>query len=425
MTHTDFLAELAWRGLLFQHTEGAGEWLQRQRVSAYCGFDPTAPSLHVGNLVPIMGLVHLQRAGHRPIALVGGGTGMIGDPSGKATERPLALPETIARNAESLRNQLERFLDFSGPHGARMLDNAEWLTRLTAIEFMRDVGKHFSVNVMLAKESVRARMDSGISYTEFSYMLLQAYDFLELHRREGVSMQIGGSDQWGNIVSGIELIRRAAGGTAHGVTLPLVTTASGTKFGKTEAGAVWLDATLTSPYRFYQFWINAEDRDVGKYLRYFTLLAPDEITELEGAMTEHPERRTAARALARDVTRRVHGAEPADTAEEVSHLLFGGGDPGTLSPGALTALAGEVPFAELPAPDDGQIDTIETFVRALPQSIGSKGAARRLLEQGGLSVNGARLAAGDRTISLDRLLPGRHLLLRKGAREWAVVRIAS
>lgn len=254
-------------------------------------------------------------------------------------------------------------------------------------------------------------------------MLLQAYDFLELHRREQVTMQIGGSDQWGNIVSGIELIRRTTGDTAHGVTLPLVTTASGTKFGKTEAGAVWLDAQLTSPYRFYQFWVNAEDRDVGKYLRYFTLLPPDEIEQLERASAEHPERRTAARALAREVTERVHGSAAAAAAEEVSHILFGGGDPGTLSAAALGTLAGEVPFAELPAPDDGQIDTIDTFVRALPQSIASKGAARRLLEQGGLSVNGVKLTAGDRTISLDRLLPGGHLLLRKGAREWAVVRV--
>ncbi len=419
----DFLDELAWRGLLHQQTEGLADWLRRQRVSAYCGFDPTAASLHVGNLVPVMGLVHLQRAGHRPIALVGGGTGLIGDPSGKSSERPLSSTETIAENARALHSQLERFLDFSGPRGAQMLDNAEWLTKLTAIEFMRDVGKHFSVNVMLGKESVRGRLEEGISYTEFSYMLLQAYDFLELHRREGVTLQIGGSDQWGNIVSGTHLIRRVAGGTAHGATLPLVTTSAGIKFGKTEAGAVWLDASLTSPYRFYQFWINADDRDAGRYLRYFTLLSREEIEQLEAALAEHPEQREAQRMLARDVTARVHGAEAAQVAEAVSQLLFGKGDPTALSSEALVALAAEVPFAELLAPDERVLDTLELFTVAFPASIASKGAARRLLEQGGLSVNGVRLAATDKVVGLDRLLAGEYALLRKGARDWAVVRV--
>ena len=422
-TPPNFLDELAWRGMLHQHTDGAREWLSGQPVSAYCGFDPTAPSLHVGNLVPVMGLLHLQRAGHRPIALVGGGTGLIGDPSGKKNERPLASAETIAGNAEAIRGQLERFLDFTGPRGARMLNNAEWLASLGAIEFMRDVGKHFSINVMLAKESVRARLEEGISYTEFSYMLLQAYDFLELHRREGVTMQIGGSDQWGNIVSGIELLRRAAGASAHGVTLPLLTTAAGTKFGKTEAGAVWLDARLTSPYRFYQFWINADDRDTGRYLRIFSLMPQADIEALEASASAQPERREAQRVLASEVTVRVHGEAAARTAEEVSALLFGKADPAALSLDALHALAGEVPFAEVPAPDDGAIDTLELFTRALPTAVASRGAARRLLEQGGLSINGARLAGGDRSIAMERLLPGAHLLLRKGAREWAVVRV--
>jgi tyrosyl-tRNA synthetase len=421
---TDFLDELAWRGLLHQHTEGAAEWLSHRVVSAYCGFDPTAASLHVGSLVPVMGLLHLQRAGHRPIALIGGGTGLIGDPSGKSSERPLASAETIAGNARALHAQLERFLDFTGAQAARMLDNAEWLTKLSAIEFMRDVGKHFSVNVMLGRESVRGRMEAGISYTEFSYMLLQAYDFLELHRREGVTFQIGGSDQWGNIVSGTDLIRRVAGGTAHGATMPLVTTSAGTKFGKTEAGAIWLDASLTSPYRFYQFWINVDDRDVGRYLRYFTLLRREEIEQLESESSRHPEAREAQRILAREVTSRVHGANAVQTAEEVSQLLFGKSEPAALSSHALAALAGEVPFVELPAPDGGDLDTLEMFSRALPDSITSRGAARRLLEQGGLSVNGARLEAADRTIALDRLLGGGYLLLRKGARDWAVVRVA-
>jgi tyrosyl-tRNA synthetase len=420
----DFLDELAWRGLLHQHTEGLAEWLSQRVVSAYCGFDPTAASLHVGSLVPVMGLMHLQRAGHRPIALVGGGTGLIGDPSGKSSERPLASVEAIAANARALHAQLERFLDFSGRQGARMLDNAEWLTKLSAIEFMRDVGKHFSVNVMLSRESVRGRMEAGISYTEFSYMLLQAYDFLELHRREGVTLQIGGSDQWGNIVSGTDLIRRVAGGTAHGATMPLVTTSAGAKFGKTESGAIWLDASLTSPYRFYQFWINVDDRDVGRYLRYFTLLPRDEIEQLESASASHPEAREAQRMLAREVTGRVHGAEAVQAAEQVSQLLFGTSDPTLMSSTALAALAGEVPFVELPAPEGGELDTLELFSRALPDAIASRGAARRLLEQGGLSVNGARLGAADKTIALDRLLGDRYLLLRKGARDWAVARVA-
>jgi tyrosyl-tRNA synthetase len=370
-----------------------------------------------------MGLMHLQRCGHRPIILVGGGTGLIGDPSGKSTERPMISPDVIAQNAAAMHEQLERFLDFGGARGAKMLNNAEWLTKLGAIEFMRDVGKHFSLNVMLAKDSVRGRMESGISYTEFSYMLLQAYDFLELNRREGVTMQVGGSDQWGNIVSGIELLRRSAGQTAHGATFPLLTTAAGTKLGKTEAGAVWLDPNLTSPYQFYQFWINTDDRDIGRNLRFFTLLTREDIERLESATAEQPEQRAAQRVLAREVTVRVHGTDAAHAAEEVSALLFGKSDPAGLSRSALDALAREVPFAELPAPDNGSLDTLELFTRALPAAVASRGAARRLLEQGGLSVNGVRLGADDKIVAVDRVLPGGHLLLRKGARDWAVVRV--
>ncbi|HMF87626.1 MAG TPA: tyrosine--tRNA ligase, partial [Gemmatimonadaceae bacterium] len=275
------LGELSWRGMVYQHTDGLPDALATGQLSAYAGFDPTASSLHIGNLVPVMGLAHLQRAGHRPIALVGGGTGLIGDPSGKASERQLASVEDIEKNARSIEKQLERFLDFTGPKAARMRDNAEWLRPLKAVEFMRDVGKHFTVNYMLAKDSVQSRLEGGISFTEFSYMLLQAYDFLELSRRDGVTLQIGGSDQWGNITAGLELIRRVAGKTAHALTMPLVTTASGSKFGKTEQGAVWLDPAQTSPYRFYQYWINVDDRDAGKYLRLFTLLSRQEIEALE------------------------------------------------------------------------------------------------------------------------------------------------
>ena len=279
---------------------------------------------------------------------MGGGTGLIGDPSGKASERQLASVEDIEKNARSIGKQLERFLDFTGPTAARMRDNAEWLRPLKAVEFMRDVGKHFTVNYMLAKDSVQSRIEGGISFTEFSYMLLQAYDFLELSRREGVTLQIGGSDQWGNITAGLELIRRVDGKTAHALTLPLVTTASGSKFGKTEQGAVWLDAAQTSPYKFYQYWINVDDRDAGKYLRLFTLLPRQEIEGLEKQIASAPEKREAQQALARAMTAQVHGDEAARVAEEVSRVLFGKADPTSLAEPVLRALSEEVPFAEAP-----------------------------------------------------------------------------
>ena len=416
------LEELKWRGLLYQQTETLGAALGAGVVTAYCGFDPTAPSLHVGNLVPVMALAHLQRHGHRPVALVGGGTGMIGDPSGKSAERLLNTPEVVRANSEAIREQLSRFLDFTpGPKGALMRDNAEWLLPLKAVEFMRDVGKHFSINYMLQKDSVKSRLDIGISYTEFSYMLLQAYDYLQLHRREGCALQIGGSDQWGNITAGIELIRKVDAHEAHALTLPLVTTASGTKFGKTESGAVYLDAKVTSPYRFYQYWVNADDRDAGRFLRFFTLMPRGEIEALDKAIAAHPEKREAQQALAREVTERVHGAEAVRAAAEVSALLFGKGDAASLSPAALAALAAEVPFVEIAAPTEGSFDALDLFVSA--QLAPSKGAARRLLEQGGLSVNGRKLRAEERSIGADKMLAGRHLLLKKGARDYALVRV--
>ncbi|HEX5410182.1 MAG TPA: tyrosine--tRNA ligase [Gemmatimonadaceae bacterium] len=418
---TSVLDELAWRGLVYQHTDGLAERLGTGPIAAYCGFDPTAPSLHVGNLVPVMGLAHLQRHGHRPIALVGGGTGLIGDPSGKSAERQLHAREIVEANARAIRAQLEHFLDFTGANAAIMPDNAEWLLSLGAVDFMRDVGKHFTVNYMMQKESVKARMDAGISYTEFSYMLLQAYDYLELHRRHGATLQIGGSDQWGNITAGIELIRRVAGAESHALTLPLVTTAAGAKFGKTEAGAVYLDPARTSPYRMYQFWINTDDRDVGKYLRYFTLLARADIDALDQAVREHPERREAQQALARDMTSRVHGADAARAAEEVSTLLFGKRDPRELSAAALEALMREVPCVEVAMPESGAFDTLDLFVSGGLAT--SRGAARRLLEQGGLSVNGNRLGTDARAVAATGALGGRYLLLRKGAKEYCLVKI--
>jgi tyrosyl-tRNA synthetase len=410
------LEELSWRGMVYQHTDGLRDALATKSVSAYAGFDPTASSLHVGHLVPVMGLAHLQRSGHRPIALVGGGTGMIGDPSGKTAERQLLSAEEIESNADSIGKQLERFLDFSGARSALMRDNAAWLRPLKAVDFMRDVGKHFTVNYMLAKDSVQSRIEGGISFTEFSYMLLQAYDFLELNRREGVTLQIGGSDQWGNITAGLELIRRVTGETAHALTMPLVTTASGSKFGKTEAGAVWLDSARTSPYKFYQYWINVDDRDVGKYLRLFTLMPRQEIEALERLVETAPEKREAQQALARDLTGRVHGDDAARVAEEVSRVLFGKADPATLSETVLRALSEEVPFTES-AMVPGLSDALVGLKLAA-----SKSAARRLIEQGGVYVNGERATADTDLASATPLRGGYHLL-RKGAREYGLVRI--
>ena len=409
------LEELSWRGMVYQHTDGLPEALATGQLSAYAGFDPTASSLHVGSLVPVMGLAHLQRAGHRPIALVGGGTGMIGDPSGKAAERQLVSVEEIEKNSRALEKQLRRFLDFEGKNAAQMRDNAEWLRPLKAIEFMRDVGKHFTVNYMLAKDSVQSRIEGGISFTEFSYMLLQAYDFLELSRREGVTLQIGGSDQWGNITAGLELIRRVEGKTAHALTMPLVTTASGSKFGKTEEGAVWLDPARTSPYKFYQYWINVDDRDAGKYLRLFTLLPRQEIEALEKLIASAPEKREAQQALAREVTARVHGDEAARVAEEVSRVLFGMADPTSLTEPVLLALSEEVPFAEAPE-TPGLLDALVTLKLAA-----SKSAARRLVEQGGVTLNGQR-AGADTDLASTKPLAGGYHLVRKGARDYGLIR---
>ena len=371
--------------------------------------------MHVGNLIPVMGLMHLQRAGHRPFVVVGGGTGMIGDPSGKTVERQLNTPEIVAENTQALRGQLEKFLDFTGSNAAEMRDNADWLTKLGAIDFMRDVGKHFTVNYMLAKDSVQSRIEGGISFTEFSYMLLQAYDFRELFRRDGVTLQVGGSDQWGNITAGLELIRRTDGGEAHAMTFPLVTNSTGTKFGKTESGSVWLDPARTSPYKFYQYWVNVDDRDAGRYLRFFTLLSREEIESLEKEIADRPQDRSAQQTLARDVTTRVHGTEAAKIAEEMSRILFARGDASTLSPDALRAMSEEIPFAEM-ASFTSAVDALVELKLAA-----SKGAARRLVEQGAVSINGRKIAgvndgAGDP-------LAGSYFLIKKGARDFGLIRI--
>jgi tyrosyl-tRNA synthetase len=429
MSPRQLLDELRWRGMVHQHTDGLSDALARSMVSGYVGFDPSASSLHVGHLLPVMGLVHLQRHGHRPVFLAGGGTGMIGDPSGKSAERPLLSADEIAANTKHIRAQLERFVDTSGRNGALLRDNAEWLAPLKAIEFMRDVGKHFTVNYMMQKESVKSRLEGGLSYTEFSYMLLQAYDFLQLYRREGVTLQLGGSDQWGNITAGIELIRRTEGGDAHALTFPLLTTAAGTKFGKSEGGtSVWLDPDRTSPYAFYQFWINVDDRDVGQMVRFFTLLDRADIEGLDRATSERPGAREAQRTLAREVTARVHGDSALHAAEEVSQLLFGKGDPRALSSEALTLLEREIPTFDVEGAK--AIDTQDVINAVSGDGSGngtalfkSRSEARRALEQGGVYLNGERLPSERSPIPADRLLHGRYLLVRKGARSYALVRV--
>jgi tyrosyl-tRNA synthetase len=416
------LDELAWRGLLHQHTDGLAAHLAAGPVTAYCGFDPTAPSLHVGNLVPVMGLVHLQRAGHRPIALVGGGTGMIGDPSGKSAERSLLTLDVVEANARGIANQLARFLDFEGASAARMANNADWLGPLGLLDFLRTTGKHFTVNYMLAKDSVKSRLEGGISYTEFTYMLLQAHDYAELHRQHGVTLQVGGSDQWGNMTAGLELLRRSRGADAHVLTFPLVTTAGGQKFGKSEAGAVYLDPARTSPYRFFQFWLAADDRDVGRWLRFFTLRARDEIMALDEATAARPEAREAQRALAADMTTRVHGAEVLRTVDAISRVLFGKGDPYELSAETLAAMAAEVPFAEVDAPADGSgVDALDLVLTT--GLVKSRGEAKRLVEQGGVAVNGRKVGLSDRVLTSATWLAGRYLLVKKGSRDWGLVRV--
>ncbi|HZU65822.1 MAG TPA: tyrosine--tRNA ligase [Ktedonobacteraceae bacterium] len=416
--------ELQWRGMLYEATEGLQEALATRKVTAYIGFDPTAASLHVGSLLPIMGLVRLQRYGHTPIALVGGGTGMIGDPSGKTLERQLLSKEQIEYNIAGIREQLSHFLDFDARENpAMLLNNADWLAPLRLIDFLRDTGKHFTVNYMLAKESVKRRYEQGdgISFTEFSYMLLQAYDFLTLYDRYHCTVQMGGSDQWGNIVAGIELIRKLREDRAYGGVFPLVTSSGGVKFGKTEAGTIWLDPYLTSPFRFYQFWINTDDRDVITYLKYFTMLNREEIAELETATLVAPEKREAQRRLAQEVTRMVHGEANLRKAIQASQVLFGG---------AITDLSGEDVldiFAEVPSTEmsralfEGEGMPLVDVVVACGFA-SSKGAARRMIEQGGIYVNNSRVTEARAMISLSDFIEGQYLVMRKGAREYHLIR---
>jgi tyrosyl-tRNA synthetase len=421
-----FLAELEWRGLLHQRTAGAeldAHLAQPGRV-AYCGFDPTADSLTIGNLVPIMLLAHWQRAGHAPIALVGGGTGLIGDPSERDAERPLLSRDEVAANVAGQRRIFERVLDFerARPNAARLLDNADWLCELRFIDVLRDVGKHFSVNAMIHREAVRARLedrDQGISYTEFSYAVLQAYDFLELHRRHGCTVQVSGSDQYGNVVAGIDLIHRTLGGgaEAYGVTAPLVTRSDGKKYSKSEGTAVWLTAERTSPYAFYQHWLNVSDADALRFLKVYTLMEREAIDELSAAQAAAPEERPAQRALAADVTERLHGADESRRARLASEAVFGSGDVRALDAATLAQVVADLPHSKEDRAALGGEGL--ALVELLPRTTlaASKREAREFLRSGAVWVNGRRAGEADRLAQAD-LLHGGTILLRRGKKAW-------
>jgi tyrosyl-tRNA synthetase len=422
-TVTDVWEDLSWREMLYQSTEKElGEKLRAERFTTYAGFDPTADSLHVGNLVPLISLARFQRAGHRPIVLAGGATGLIGDPSGKADERSLVSREQIARNVAGIRSQLERFVDFSpGETSAILVDNASWLDGFNLLDFLRDIGKHFTINEMISKESVRARMEHGISYTEFSYMLLQGYDFLHLFRQYGCRLQIGGSDQWGNILAGIELVRRIEQGSAYGLTFPLVTNADGQKFGKTAAGTnCWLDPGRTSPYRFYQFFIQVDDRDVIRYLKYFTFLHQSEIENLAERLSEAPEKRDAQRALARSLTEMVHGKDETDRAEAASQVLFGG-ELSTLDERTLLEVFEEAPAFELSRTWlTEQKPLVDALVETKIES--SKAATRQSIQGGGIYLNNVRVNDVKERLGVNWLLHGKYLVVRRGKRNYYLIR---
>ena len=410
--------------MLYDASEGLEEAVATHSITGYIGFDPTASSLHVGSLLPIMGLVHLQQHGHTPIALVGGGTGMIGDPSGKTQERQLLSKEQIEYNVEGIRAQLSLFLDFEvKTNRAMLINNAVWLAPMPLVDFLRDVGKHFTVNYMLAKESVKRRYEEGdgISFTEFSFMLLQAYDFLVLHERYGCTLQLGGSDQWGNIVAGTELIRKMRAAKAYGLVFPLVTTSTGIKFGKTEAGSVWLDPKLTSPYRFYQFWINTDDSDVIKYLKYFTLLDQKAIAELQQTVVVAPEKREAQKRLAEEETRMVHGESNLRKAIQASRVLFGG-EIENLSASDVQDIFAEVPSSELPVDIFSGEGIALVDLVMIAGFASSKGAARRLIGEGGIYINNRRVTDVQATIDLSTFIDGQFLVLRKGARQYHLIK---
>ena len=419
---SDILDELEWRGLIAQSTDrdAIGAALAAGPVTYYCGFDPTAPSLHHGHLVQLILLRHLQRAGHRAIALVGGATGLIGDPR-MSGERTLNDREVVSEWTQRLRAQIERLLDFEGDNAAQMVNNLDWTDGLSAIDFLREVGKHYRLGTMLAKDTVARRLasDEGISFTEFSYQILQGMDFLELYRRHGCTLQTGGNDQWGNLLSGVELVRKTEGATVHALTTPLITKADGTKFGKSEGGAVWLAPDMMSPYAFYQFWLNTEDADVERFLKIFTFRSREEIAELAAAVAERPQAREGQRVLAQDVTTLVHGAEATERVERASRALFGRGDLHELDPETLTHAVAELPRGEGVAGESNVVDLLVSTGLAAGRS-----AARRTIADGGAYLNNVKVTDEDHVVTSEDLLAGRWVLLRRGRRNLAVAEVA-
>lgn len=425
---TTVFEEFKWRGLVYDHTDGVPDVLAQEKVTVYNGFDPTADSLHIGNLVPMMGLARLQRYGHTPIVIAGGGTGMIGDPSGKSSERQLLTIEEIEANVAAQKVQLAYLLDFEAKNNpAQIINNADWLTEISMMEMLRDTGKHFTVNYMMAKDSVKSRLEreDGISFTEFSYMILQAYDFLHLFDHHNCTMQAGGSDQWGNITAGVELIRRKRGIKAYGLVYPLITNADGSKFGKTASGTnIWLDPKRTSPYRFYQYWLNANDADAINYLKYFTWLTQAEIKTLENALFEQPHLREAQRRLAQEITRMMHGETALAKAEKASEVLFGG-DLDGLDASDITDIFADVPSSQIAKSQLLGDGLLLADLLAESNLASSKGDARRSIQGGGIYVNNLRITDQNQMITLAQSIEGKFLVLRKGKKQYHLVQVAA
>ncbi len=422
----DFIAELKWRGLLHDAMPGLEEQLAKEQTTGYVGFDPTADSLHIGNLVPVMLLVHLQRAGHKPIALVGGATGMVGDPSGKTAERQLLDMDTLEHNLASQKAQLERFLDFEGAAAAEVVNNFDWFKDLSFLDFIRDVGKHITVNYMMAKESVKNRLEGGMSFTEFSYQLVQGYDFYHLWKEHNCMLQMGGSDQWGNMTTGTELIRRKGQGHAFALTAPLITKADGSKFGKSEGGNIWIDKARTSVYKFYQYWINAADEDAARFIRIFTLLERDRIEEIEAAHAENPGARLLQKELAEDVTRRIHGEEDLQTAMAATALLFGKSteaDLRALPESELLSVFEGVPQREVARESlSAGIGIIDLLAGGDSPFLTSGGEARRALNENSISVNRNKVTA-EKIVGLDDCIGSGLVLLQRGKKNYFLVRV--
>jgi tyrosyl-tRNA synthetase len=421
----NFCEEIKWRGLWHTASEGFEEHIGANRIAGYIGFDPTASSLHVGSFLQIMLLVRLQRSGHTPIAIVGGGTGLIGDPSGRSTERQLLTKEMTDANLQGIRKQLEPFLDFSArSNAAKIINNADWLVPIPMVDFMRDIGKHFTVNYMLAKDSVDRRIGSedGISFTEFSYMLLQAYDYLMLAQHHNCTLQMGGSDQWGNVTAGIDLIRKVTGKHAHALVVPLITNAAGAKFGKSEGGPIWLDPKRTSPYKLYQFWLNTSDADVIKYLKYFTLLTQEEVVSLEQRLQQAPESRDAQRRLAEECTRMVHGEGALSAAIQASKALFGE-DVTRLPASDIADIFADVPSKTVAG---GKLSTGVAVLDLMVETgiAPSKGEARRLIENGGFYLNNVRVTDSRLQVGMANVIEGRFVVLRKGAKGYLLLSVS-